>query len=174
MALAWCLVPCLPFPGLQHIYFLFTVRLTNERVGVFLARLSVQHLALIRKQYMIEFYYHRFFFSIENIEKNVCVLNLLSGVPQYQSDQKFCRDGLTDNALAFESQKCGIYFSHHDYTTPQIIHVTGAADNMINFNDRLAVLQIYHDASKTNTNIPELHLWNGIMLPELKVILELM
>ena len=44
MALAWWLVPCLPFPGLPHIYFLFTVRLTNERVGVFLARRSVQHL----------------------------------------------------------------------------------------------------------------------------------
>ena len=42
MALAWWLVPCLPFPGLPHIYFLFTVRLTNERVGVFLARRSVQ------------------------------------------------------------------------------------------------------------------------------------
>ena len=46
MALAWWLVPCLPFPGLPHIYFLFTVRLTNERVGVFLARRSVQHLIL--------------------------------------------------------------------------------------------------------------------------------
>jgi hypothetical protein len=46
MALAWWLVWCLPFPGLPHIYFLFTVRLTNERVGVFLARRSVQHLVL--------------------------------------------------------------------------------------------------------------------------------
>jgi hypothetical protein len=46
MALAWWFVPCLPFPGLQHIYFLFTVWLTNERVGVFLARRSVQHLVL--------------------------------------------------------------------------------------------------------------------------------
>jgi hypothetical protein len=44
MALAWWLVPCLPFPGLLHIYFLFTVRLTNERMGVFLARRSLQHL----------------------------------------------------------------------------------------------------------------------------------
>jgi hypothetical protein len=44
MALAWWLVPCLPFPGLPHIYFLFTVRLTNERVGVFLAWRSAQHL----------------------------------------------------------------------------------------------------------------------------------
>jgi hypothetical protein len=44
MALAWWLVPYLPFPGLPHIYFLFTVRLTNERVGVFLARRSAQHL----------------------------------------------------------------------------------------------------------------------------------
>jgi hypothetical protein len=46
MALAWWLVPCLPFPGLPHIYFLFAVRLTNERVGVFLARRSVQHLVI--------------------------------------------------------------------------------------------------------------------------------
>ena len=46
MALTWWLVPCLPFPGLPHVYFLFTVRLTNERVGVFLARRSVQHLVL--------------------------------------------------------------------------------------------------------------------------------
>jgi hypothetical protein len=50
MALAWWLVPCLPFPGLPHIYFLFTVRLTNERVGVFLARHSVQHLVLIDEE----------------------------------------------------------------------------------------------------------------------------
>ena len=38
MALAWWLVPCLPFPRLPHIYFLFTVRLTNEQVGVFLSK----------------------------------------------------------------------------------------------------------------------------------------
>jgi hypothetical protein len=47
MALAWWLVPCLPFPGWPHIYFLFTVRLTNERVGVFLARRSAQHLVIL-------------------------------------------------------------------------------------------------------------------------------
>ena len=67
VALAWWLVPCLPFPGLLHIYFLFTVCLkifhvftafsgnkcwdiykfdTNERVGVFLARRSVQYLVV--------------------------------------------------------------------------------------------------------------------------------
>jgi hypothetical protein len=44
MVLAWWLIPCLPFPGLSHIYFLFTVRLTNERVGVFLAWRSVKYL----------------------------------------------------------------------------------------------------------------------------------
>ena len=103
----------------------------------------------------------------------MCVLNLLTGVPSYQSDPNSCQDGVTDDALAFETQQCGIYFSHRDYTTPQIIHVTGAADRMINFHDRLTALQLYHDASKTNTDIPELQLWNGIMLPELKVILEL-
>jgi hypothetical protein len=46
MAFAWWLVPYLPFPGLPHVCFLFTVRLTNERVGVFFARRSVQHLVL--------------------------------------------------------------------------------------------------------------------------------
>jgi hypothetical protein len=51
MALAWWLVPCLPFPGLLHIYFLFTMRLTNERVGVFLARRSMQYLVWIKILY---------------------------------------------------------------------------------------------------------------------------
>jgi hypothetical protein len=37
MALAWWLVPCLPYPGLQN---------TNERVRVFLARRSVQHIVV--------------------------------------------------------------------------------------------------------------------------------
>ena len=49
VALAWWLVPGLSFPDLPHIYFLFTVWLTNERVGVFLARRSVQHLVYIRE-----------------------------------------------------------------------------------------------------------------------------
>ena len=46
MAFAWWLVLCLPFPGLPHIYFLFTVRLTNEWARVFLARRSVHHLVI--------------------------------------------------------------------------------------------------------------------------------
>jgi hypothetical protein len=54
-ALAWWLVQCLPFPGLPHIYFLFTVRLTNERVGVFLAWRSVQHLVLLAFQKSLRF-----------------------------------------------------------------------------------------------------------------------
>jgi hypothetical protein len=50
MAFAWWLVQCLPFPGLPHIYFLFTVRLTNERVGVFLARCSMQQLVFFKNK----------------------------------------------------------------------------------------------------------------------------
>jgi hypothetical protein len=55
MALAWWLVPCLPFPGLPQIYFLFTVRLTNEWVGVFLARRGVQHLVITFSDLVKEF-----------------------------------------------------------------------------------------------------------------------
>jgi hypothetical protein len=55
MALAGWLVPCLPFPGLPHIYFLFTVRLTNEWVGVFLARRGVQHLVITFSDLVKEF-----------------------------------------------------------------------------------------------------------------------
>jgi hypothetical protein len=54
MALAWWLVPCLSFPGLQHIYFLFTERFTNG-VGVFLARRSVQHLVNLNNEKLLRF-----------------------------------------------------------------------------------------------------------------------
>jgi hypothetical protein len=79
MAFAWWIVLCLPFPGLPHIYFLFTVWLrfsgnecwdiykfdTNERVGVFLARRSMQHLVVfaikgIQKGELIFFYFLNF------------------------------------------------------------------------------------------------------------------
>jgi hypothetical protein len=63
MVLAWWHVPCLPFPGLPHIYFLYTVRLTNERVGVFLARRNVQHLVFN--------WYPKIF------QKNRCVFGIL-------------------------------------------------------------------------------------------------
>ena len=68
MALAWWLVPCLPFPGSPHIYFLFTVRLTNERVGVFFARCSVQHLVFVwNNSYS---YFHNDFF-LQTIERSL-------------------------------------------------------------------------------------------------------
>ena len=67
MALAWWLVPCLPFPGLPHIYFLFTVRLTNERVGVFLARHSVQHLVYLKNNTGSDFGRSVFFSDIPKI-----------------------------------------------------------------------------------------------------------
>ena len=74
MALAWWLVPCLPFPGLPHIYFLFTVQLTNEWVGVFLARCSVQHLVykVILKQY--------FFLMLNRICSKCIILCIMQNV----------------------------------------------------------------------------------------------
>ena len=76
MALVRWLVPCLPFPGLPHIYFLSTVRLiifhvchnknfvtdisastgkfdSNEQVGVFLSRRSVQHLVSLKILFIV-------------------------------------------------------------------------------------------------------------------------
>jgi hypothetical protein len=42
-------------PGLPHIYFLFTVQLTNERVEVFLARRSVQHLVSNMAKWLLRY-----------------------------------------------------------------------------------------------------------------------
>ena len=66
MALAWWLVPGLPFPGLPHIYFLFTVQLTNGRVGVFLARRSVQHLVSNMAKWLL--FYLSFAVNLEGIQ----------------------------------------------------------------------------------------------------------
>ena len=76
MALAWWLVPCLPFPGLPHIYFLFTMRLTNERVRVFLGRCSMQHL-VVSKLYQSIYWTDTIFklkMRIKSIQKILAVL----------------------------------------------------------------------------------------------------
>jgi hypothetical protein len=70
--LAWWLVPCLPFPGLPHIYFLFTVRLTNERVWVFLAWRSVQHLVVT-----VSSCHQSFRQSVENMVNLILLLYLV-------------------------------------------------------------------------------------------------
>lgn len=109
--------------------------------------------------------------SIDMIKDAMCVLNILSGVPTYQNDpDKYCKGELSDEALVFETQQCGIYFKHTNWQTPQHVFVTGASDNKVNVKERLAVLQLYQDADKGSTNIKELNIWNGIMLPEIKVL----
>jgi hypothetical protein len=74
MALAWWLVLCLPFPGLPHIYFLFIVQLTNEWVGVFLARGSMQHLVLNRnysKLCKLPYYQIKICISLQQFDQTI-------------------------------------------------------------------------------------------------------
>jgi hypothetical protein len=52
MTLTWWLVPCLPFPGLPHIYFLFTVRL---RICFFISYPSLENPSYIMFLYIIPF-----------------------------------------------------------------------------------------------------------------------
>lgn len=95
----------------------------------------------------------------------------MAGVPTYQTDpDKFCKGGLSDEALVFETQQCGIFFLHSDWQKQKHVLVTGASDGIVNIRERLTVLQLYHDVEKGTSDINELKIWNGIMLPEIKVL----
>lgn len=95
----------------------------------------------------------------------------MAGVPTYQTDpDKFCKGELSDEALAFETQQCGIFFRHSDWKKQEHVRVTGASDGIVNIKERLTVLQLYHDIEKSASSIKELNIWNGIMLPEIKVL----
>lgn len=92
----------------------------------------------------------------------------MAGVPTYQFDpDEHCTGDISDDALVFATQKCGIFFNHTDWEHQEVL-VTGATDNMVNVQERLTVLQFYHDAD-ASAEIKELHIWKGFMLPEIKV-----
>jgi hypothetical protein len=55
--------------------------------------------------------------KIDRIKNDSCVLHLLTGIPQYQTDGEKCKDGISDDGLIFNSQYCGIEFTHTDWDT---------------------------------------------------------
>lgn len=110
---------------------------------------------------------------IDQIKEKTCVLNLLFGVPNYQTDGRNCKFGLNKKSLSFQSQMCGIFFSNLKWKDEQVVNVTGSADNIVNFDDRIAAIRLYSDANKVTTDTPELDLWKGIILPDTLVCLEI-
>lgn len=106
---------------------------------------------------------------IDRIKEKTCVLNLLFGVPNYQTDGNNCQFGLDKKSLSFESQKCGIFFSNLKWKDKQMVHITGNVDNVVNFDDRITAIRLYNDVKKVTTATPELDLWKGLILPDITV-----
>lgn len=110
---------------------------------------------------------------IDHIKEKTCVLNLLFGVPNYQTDGSNCQFGLSKKSLTFQSQQCGIFFSNLKWKDKQVVHITGNPDNVVNFDDRIAAIRLYSDANKVTTDTPELDLWKGIILPDIMVCIRI-
>jgi hypothetical protein len=106
---------------------------------------------------------------IEGIKEKTCVLNLLFGVPNYQTDGNSCHHVLDKKSIKFQSQKCGIYFSNLKWKDKQLVNITGDLDNVVNFDGRITAIRLYNDAKKATTATPELNLWKGIILPDIMV-----
>ncbi|CAG2254630.1 unnamed protein product [Mytilus edulis] len=50
----------------------------------------------------------------------------------------------------------------------EIVTVTGAIDNMVNFEDRVTALRLYHDMNKVKTSAEELDFWRGVTLEDIR------
>lgn len=110
--------------------------------------------------------------KIERIKKDSCALHLLTGIPKYQTDQtdnKGCIDGISDDGLIFDSQYCGIEFTHTDWDKTVNVELTGASDDIVNIKDRIVFLRLYNNPKILEPNRNVLYMWNGIHLPDIKV-----
>lgn len=96
------------------------------------------------------------------------MLVLLNGVPSYQTNGKQCRNGISDDGLIFNSETCGIKFSHADWREKQIVKIMGQTDQLVNIKDRIVFLRLYN--SDEVTPIQDLLYWKNIHLPDIKVI----
>lgn len=80
-----------------------------------------------------------------------------------------CENGVNANSISFHGQQCGIHFSNKNWKSQQTVNVTGTVDNMVNYEDRVSALRLYHDAEKVNVTIDELAFWIGVTLKDIKV-----
>jgi hypothetical protein len=107
--------------------------------------------------------------QIDRIIKDACVLHLLTGIPQYQTDGEKCKDGISDDGLIFNSQYCDIRFNHTDWDKTIYVELIGASDGTINIKNRIVFLRLYNDPTILEPNKDALYMWNGIHLPDIKV-----
>ncbi|CAC5390509.1 unnamed protein product [Mytilus coruscus] len=105
--------------------------------------------------------------KIDNIRQNNCILVLLNGVPDYQLNDKKCKNGITQDGVIFKSETCGIKFSHSNWQKKQMIKIMGQTDQLINVRDRIVFLRLYN--SDEVTPLEEIIYWKNIHLPDIKV-----
>lgn len=109
-------------------------------------------------------------FSVEAVIGIRCRLHLVAAVPIYQTKPKeHCIGELSEEALAFKTELCGVLFHHTEWKKPRHINITGTSDGILNGEDRLSILQLYHNA-QVSTACEELKFWIGFTLPEIKVL----
>ena len=107
--------------------------------------------------------------QIDTIKKNACALHLVTGIPKYQTDDEKCKNGISDDGLIFNSQYCGIRFSHTDWNKTIYVELKGAADGTVNIKNRIVFLRLYNNATILEPNKDTLYMWNSIHLPDIKV-----
>ncbi|CAC5392586.1 unnamed protein product [Mytilus coruscus] len=105
-----------------------------------------------------------------NVKRN-CRINLLNGIPKYQTDSGTCKNGIKKDGVKFTSQLCGIHFNHLDWKRTKYITVWGESDGMINNGYRLSFIRLYNDDTVVKPT-EYLEYWTKIHLPDIKVLVE--
>lgn len=90
-------------------------------------------------------------------------------MPTYQKDESYCKNGVSNEGLIFQSEQCGIVFTHANWKETQYIRVTGASDGQINIADNIVYLRLFNDPEHVRPYLDSLKVWTGIHLTDIKV-----
>lgn len=111
--------------------------------------------------------------AIKNhIQSVECMLVLLNGIPSYQNENVPCENGISKDGIIFESELCGIRFSHANWQEPQVVKINGQSDLLVNINDRIVFLRLYN--ADNVKPIKDLMYWRNIHLHDIKVWYQLL
>ena len=119
-------------------------------------------------EYHLKYYSHYRSEARKNYIQSVeCLLVLLNGIPSYQTENDQCVNGISNDGINFESESCGVKFSHANWQEPQVVKINGQSDLLVNINDRIVFLRLYN--ADDVTPITDLIYWKNIHLPDIKV-----
>ncbi|OWF39670.1 von Willebrand factor D and EGF domain-containing protein-like [Mizuhopecten yessoensis] len=101
--------------------------------------------------------------AVQKFEQDHCHMRIRVVSPKDESTDQCSRGGVTNNAVTFKNNECGVLIYHTSWDTSAVMKIHGAPDNIVNSGHRMALLQLRTDSVITHK------VWSQVVGDEIEI-----